>query len=150
MSLCGSGRDRSENVSQAFADAYEIGLPRLTGFLFKRGLNSDTARELAQAAWVKAWEHIPELRNLESLRSWTTAIAINLMHDTLKRRNRWQSLEKVSPAFQPSLLATIATEQILTMCTESAMALLTRHYVDGHSIREIAREEGCSELATRL
>jgi len=149
MYLCASGRDHSQCVTQAFADAYEIGLPTLTRFLLKRGLNSDTARELAQAAWVKAWEHIPELRNLESLRWWTTAIAINLMHDAVKRRNRWQSLEKVSPAFQPSLLATIATEQILSMCTETERALLRRYYVDGQSMREIASEEGCSELATR-
>lgn len=148
MSLCVSAAD--ERLTKVFADAYELGLPVLTSFLLKRGMNSDTARELAQAAWVKAWEHIPELRNIEFLRSWTTSIAINLMRDTLNRRNRWESIEKVSPLFHPSTAAAIDVEHILSVCTESERRLLTRHYLQGHSMREIARQEGCSELGARL
>jgi RNA polymerase sigma factor (sigma-70 family) len=134
---------------QEFAEAYRIGFPMTARLLMKKGLTPDLAVEISQTAWMKAWEHLAQLRNRDSLLPWVRCIALNHLRTFVKRSIRWETLENVA-AFHPAVTARVESERILECCNEKQRTLLARYYLEGLSVRDIAEQDGCSELAIRL
>lgn len=50
--------------------------------------NAEDARELTQAAWVKAWQRLPEYKREAKFYTWMYRIAVNTALDFLRRRKR--------------------------------------------------------------
>jgi RNA polymerase sigma factor (sigma-70 family) len=134
---------------EEFAEAYRVGFPVTARLLMKKGLTSDLAVEISQTAWMKAWEHLAQLRNRDSLLPWVRCIALNHLRTFVNRSIKWETLENVA-AVHPAVTARVESERILERCNEKQRTLLTRYYLEGLTTGDIAKQDGCSELAIRL
>ena len=59
--------------------------------------NEEEAIDLAQEAWVKAWQRLKQFQGASSFATWMTRIVINLCLDQLRRqkRTRAESIEQL-------------------------------------------------------
>ncbi len=63
---------------EGYGQAYQKGFSLTVRFLLSRGVQRDAADEAAQAAWVKGWERLEQLRNESSVTTWVNTIALNV------------------------------------------------------------------------
>jgi DNA-directed RNA polymerase specialized sigma24 family protein len=54
-------------------------------FLESRGSARDSAEEIAQAAWVRGWERIEQLRDVAMVFTWVNTIALNIFRSDCRR-----------------------------------------------------------------
>lgn len=134
---------------EEYGSAYQGGFPLTVRFLISRGLSYDSALDTAQAAWLKGWEHLTQLRDPSLVLTWTNSIAINIHRSFLRREPQTQSLpELVAP---PRMnLAAIDAGRILEACRPSDRAVLEGHYIEGYKVQEIAARHGWTETAVRI
>jgi RNA polymerase sigma factor (sigma-70 family) len=136
-------------TTEEYGSAYKKGYIRTVRFLVKRGLSWDCAQETAQAAWVKGWEKVSQLRNSKMVMTWTNTIALNLYRSSLRREPFLQELPDL-PAPCETNLAAIDVQRLLKTCKDGDRLVLQRHYLEGYKAREIACALGWSETAVRL
>jgi hypothetical protein len=84
-----------------YGQAYQRGYDSTVRFLRKRGVARDLVSDVAQAAWVKGWERLSQLRNETMITTWVNAIAINVYRSipvllTLSYRSRKHGSQKGS------------------------------------------------------
>lgn len=118
-------------------------------FLVSRGAGRDTAEEIAQAAWVKGWERIEQLRDTSMVLTWLNTIALNILRSNCRRQPFLQILFDVAGAPKTNL-AGIDLRRILKTVKLSDRVILQRFYVEGFKVREIAKQEGCTETALKI
>lgn len=136
-------------TTQEFGAAYEKGFTLTIRFLCSRGLSREAARETAQAAWVRGWERINQLRDVKMLFTWMNTIALNLYRSSLRREPFLQGLPEVI-AKSKTNLAVIDLNRVLKTCKKNDRMVLQRHYLEGYQVREIAQDNGWSETAVRI
>jgi RNA polymerase sigma factor (sigma-70 family) len=83
------------NREKIFGESYVKGFRRTEAVLRRRGANPDVAQELAQAAWAKAWQCLPQVRDERRILQFVNTIAIRLFLDELARSRR---LTELTPA----------------------------------------------------
>jgi RNA polymerase sigma factor (sigma-70 family) len=117
--------------------------------LITRGSSCDGAQETAQAAWVRGWERLGQLRDPDMAVTWINTIALNMYRTNLRREPFSQELpdEPTPPAIN---LAAIDVQRILKFCSKKDRLVLQRRYLEGHEVREIAQAHGWSETAVRI
>ena len=81
--LIEQAQDGSED---AFGDIVRMFLPNIYSFL-ARMTDSETAEDLTQETFLKAWKHIRGFDAEKSLRPWLLAIARNTAYDHLRKRH---------------------------------------------------------------
>ena len=134
---------------EEYGQAYQKGFNLTVRFLLSRGLAYDTAHESAQAAWVRGWERIGQLRNPSMVLTWMNSIALNVHRSCLRREPLLQTLPEL-PA-QPNInLAAIDVPRILESCRSSDRIVLQRHYLEGLKVGEIAQQQGWTNTAVRI
>lgn len=133
--------------ADAFAEAYERGLSTTERFLISRGCHPDTAEELAQAAWVKGWQHLEQLRQPSLLTNWVNSIALNLRR-SIGRMPIMLPLEDtcVSTCRVPN----VDLERALASLTETERRWLEGFHMEGRAIRDLASNDRRSEGALRI
>jgi len=131
-----------------FGRAYLLGFKPTVRFLASRGVPVDAAEETAQAAWVKGWESIDQLRNEGVVRTWVNTIALHMYRRAVRHESRKQPLLDQTPCAGLDV-AKIDVASVLDACSASERALLT-HQLHGLTTGEIAREVGASETAVRI
>ena len=136
-------------TTETYGASYVKGFPSTVRFLISRGLCSDAAEETAQAAWVKGWEHLSQLRNDTMVVTWVNTIALNAYRRVMRRPPLLQMLPEVAEAPQVNLAA-IDVDRILQSCKPKDRLVLQQRYLDGSKIGEIAQEHGWSETAVRI
>jgi RNA polymerase sigma factor (sigma-70 family) len=134
---------------EEYGSAYQGGFPLTVRFLISRGLSYDSALDTAQAAWLKGWEHLAQLRDPSLVLTWTNSIAINIHRSYLRREPQTQTLpELVAP---PRMnVASIDANRILKECRPNDRAVLEGHYIEGYKVQEIAARHGWTETAVRI
>ena len=129
--------------------AYQKGYGLTVRFLVSRGLAWDTAQETAQAAWVRGWERLGQLRDPRMVLTWMNSIALNIHRCFLRREPLLHALPEI--AAPPKIdLAAIDIKRILQCCTKKDRVVLQRHYLEGFKVREIASAHGWTETAVRI
>jgi len=118
-------------------------------FLVSRGLTYDSAQETAQAAWVKGWERLGQLRDSKMILTWMNSIALNLHRSFVRREPFLQTLPEL-PTPPRINLAAIDVRRILGTCKKNERLVLQRHYLEGYKVQEIARAHGWTETAVRI
>jgi len=115
--------------------------------------DQDLARDAAQAAWIKAWQGLPALRNPERLRPWLLSIAANEARQIVRSRRRRPVVqidavlvEPSSAGPSPDRVDLIAALGSLTPADRSLLAL---RYVAGIETEAIARATGRTASGTR-
>ena len=133
---------------EAYGNAYQKGFNLTTRFLISRGVPRDLARDVAQAAWVKGWERLAQLRNESMVVTWVNAIALNVHRSVLRSEKGSQSLPEFYSRVELNLAA-IDIQKILRFCAPRDRALLELQ-MQGDTAEEIARKQGVTETAIRI
>jgi DNA-directed RNA polymerase specialized sigma24 family protein len=137
-------------TSSDFGNAYVHGFPRTVRFLVARGAIRDHASEAAQAAWARAWEYLPQLRDDRLLLTWINSIAINVYRRSRQKESHFAPLLDVfAPGTPDSNLASIDLGRALRVCRAKERALLMQ-YMQGFTAEDLARDWGVSYTAIRL
>lgn len=135
-------------TKERYGQAYQGGFELTTRFLISRGVPMDLARDVAQAAWVKGWERLDQLRNESMVVTWVNTIAINVHRSVLRREKAYQALPETYGHTEINLAA-IDLARILKFCCPRDRALLELQ-MRGETAEEIARTEGATETAIRI
>jgi RNA polymerase sigma factor (sigma-70 family) len=134
---------------EEYGAAYQKGFNLTVRFLVSRGLAYDAAQETAQAAWVKGWERLSQLRDPSMVLTWMNSIALNIHRSYIRREPLLQALPELST--QPKInLAAIDVRRILKTCKHNDRMVLQRHYLEGFKVQEIAQQQGWTETAVRI
>jgi len=136
-------------TTEDFGKAYQRGYNLTVRFLVSRGLPYDAAQETAQAAWVKGWERIGQLRDQSMVLTWMNSIALNIHRSYVRREPLFQVLPELSTPPKVNLAA-IDVRRILKTCKHNDRVVLQRHYLEGFKVQEIAEEHGWTETAVRI
>jgi len=134
---------------EEYGSAYQRGYGLTVRFLVSRGLTYDSAQETAQAAWVKGWERLGQLRDTKMILTWMNSIALNLHRSYVRREPFLQTLPEL-PTPPRINLAAIDVRRILDTCKKNERLVLKRHYLEGYKVQEIARAHGWTETAVRI
>lgn len=129
--------------------AYQKGFNLTVRFLVSRGLPYDAAQETAQAAWVKGWERLGQLRDSSMVLTWMNSIALNIHRSFIRREPLLQALPELSTSPKVNLAA-IDVRRILKSCKHNDRIVLQRHYLEGFKVQEIAEQQGWTETAVRI
>jgi len=136
-------------TTEEYGCAYKQNYVRTVRLLVARGLSFDSAQEAAQAAWVRGWERLGQLRDSRMVTTWINTIALNMLRSSLRREPFLRELPEV--LIPPTVnLEAIDVQRILKFCKKNDRLVLERRYLDGHDVHEIARAHGWSETAVRL
>ena len=134
---------------EAYARAYQDGLPLTLRFLLSRGVTRDTAEEISQAAWMRGWERLGQLRSDELISTWVNTIALNLYRRAIRQERRLQGLKEPLYAKSTVNWAAIELRRILRFCRLPDRQLLEAQMV-GQTAEEIAQDQGVSQTAIRI
>ena len=133
-----------------FASAYCQSFKLTVRFLISRGVPADAAEETAQAAWVRGWERLYQLRDESLLLTWANSIAINLYRTRASQEKKHVPLVSEGPLTQTTNTDAMDARKILSLCRRPDRRLLASYYLDGRRTEEIADGEGLSETAIRI
>ena len=138
-------------TAEQFGVAYEKGLEYTIRFLSARGLGYDASQETAQAAWVRGWERVDQLRNPELVIPWVNSIAMNLYRSSLRGQPALLQVDEVSlPEPAKINVSAVDVRRLLSLCKPSERAILVQRHLHGFAIVEIAKHHGCSKTAARI
>jgi len=107
------------------------------------------ARDVAQEAFIAAWQQLPRLRDADAFAPWLRRICVNRCRNWLRssnRRGRWASLEAAEAAnlpdmgrdFRGAVEARTVLEPAFDALSADQRAVLALHYSMGYSIAETA------------
>jgi RNA polymerase sigma factor (sigma-70 family) len=137
-------------TAEAYGQAYLRGFHVTVRVMLSRGLDFDKASEVAQAAWVRGWERLAQLRDEGMVGTWVNSIALNVYRTMIRREPvNEQLLHEHERATVEIDLAAIDIARVLTLCRPSDRRLLEQ-CISGVTTAEIAGEQGVSETAIRL
>jgi RNA polymerase sigma factor (sigma-70 family) len=134
---------------EGYGEAYKKGFELTVRFLLSRGAWRDHASEVAQAAWVRGWERLDQLRNEGLVLTWVNTIALNLHRGLLRREPLNQILPEVIDWTEGVNLAAIDVAQVFRLCRPQERDLLEQ-YMHGATTAEIAQRYGVSATAVRI
>lgn len=132
---------------RAFARLVDRHLDAMHAFLARRCPRWSLVEEVAQEAFVRAWEHGGRFQGGSSLRTWLFGIARNVLSERLRAEPRRQVALDLLLA-QPALDSAGEGDdgrrlQALRGCLETvpprARALLQARYQDERALNELAR-----------
>ncbi len=128
--------------------AYQAGFDRTVRFLMSRGARADKAQEAAQAAWVRGWERLGQLRNDNLVLTWVNSIALNCYRASLRREGLMQPLSE-QPACSTIDVGAIDVARVLQFCRPRQRRLLEQQ-AEGATAAEMARDHGVTPTAIRI
>ncbi len=134
---------------EEYGRRFEESHGRTASLLMSKGVPEEEARDIAQAAWVKGWEHLDQLRDPCKTLVWVNSIAMNRYRSSYRQQLRHQEL--IELPVEPRInLAAIDIERMLQRCRSCDQEILRKRYLQDEPIGEIADELGCSQTAVRL
>ncbi len=148
-----------EDRDQAFELLYNAYRGRIFTFLLRLAGSGETADDLVQETFVKAYRALAGVPDEQRLLPWLYRIANNTAIDHVRRRRRFTWLPWVAvsgTSDEPSaadaqaatsLRADLA-EVLRTLPPQNAAALLL-HALEGYTYEEIAKIQGCTMAAAR-
>lgn len=134
---------------RAFESLYRRHVRRVFGVIWRLvGGVEARAEELAQDAFVRAWQALPGFRHDSAFGTWLHRLAVNTALMDLRRRAGAEALEtgddvlefQAAPAARRDLGMDL--EKLVAGLPPRARAVLVLHDVEGWKHEEIARELG--------
>jgi RNA polymerase sigma-70 factor (ECF subfamily) len=140
---------RSEADFLALYDRHADGLHRFAARL--AGRPGDEPADIAQEAWVRAVERLPEFRWRSSLRTWLCGFVLNRWREVRRTGERDRKIvalaaSEARPPEPPADRALVlALERALAGLADGYREVLLLHDVEGYTHEEIARLFGIAE-----
>ncbi|HEY2956355.1 MAG TPA: RNA polymerase sigma factor [Candidatus Eisenbacteria bacterium] len=137
--VSGSGDER------AFRELYRRHTPALYQLVLRMlgGMTAD-AEDVVQETWIRAVRQLTKFRWESSLRTWVSAIGLNLARETLRRRARTRTEEldkrlelRVAPVRDGER---IDLERAIARLPNGYRTVLVLHDVEGYTHEEISRQ----------
>jgi RNA polymerase sigma factor (sigma-70 family) len=136
-------------TSEMYAVSYQEGLGRTIRFLISRGVCRDSAPDFAQAAWLRGWERLNQLRDESLLVTWINTIALNCYRRSLRSEHlQYHVLDSINSNTSLNLAA-IDISRILQSCRPPDRMLLEAQMA-GATAAEIGKQQGVSQTAIRI
>ena len=136
----------------AFEDLIAIMERPLLYFATSLTGNPDSALDVLQEVWIRAFRGIRKLKDPGSLRSWLYSITHGIAVDRIRKNYSREQAEKVQfedfqEAEEPSFAAedAAAIHQALSEIGLKHREVLVLHFLEDLSMAEIAKVVGCSE-----
>ncbi|MGA2674226.1 MAG: RNA polymerase sigma factor [Terracidiphilus sp.] len=114
--------------------------------------NRDTALDVLQEVWIRAFRGMRKLKDPGSLRPWLYSIAHGIAVDRIRKNYSWEQAEKVDledfqEAEEPSFAEedAAAIHQALSEIGLKHREVLVLHFLEDLPVAEIATVVGCSE-----
>ncbi len=133
-----------------YAQAYNEGFKKTVRFLAANGASPEVAEEVAQAAWVRGWERIEQLRHVQALTFWINSIAKNFLRNSFRRKQNSLELLETTLVTNPLESEGLDVQKIFADCSETERQLLERYYLEGFTSHELSREFGLSAVGVRV
>ncbi len=136
--------DRIERLVNAYADdLYRICLFRLQ--------SAPDAEDAVQDTFLKLIEKRPVFRSEEHEKAWLIRVALNVCADRFRERARHPQAELTETlAALPEDPALRDLAEALLTLPEAYRTVLTLHYAEGYTTKEIARAIGKSASAVKM
>ena len=143
-------RARGGDVS-AFEGVYRMHSAQVLAVCLRLAGDRREAEELAQDAWVRAWERLGSFRGDSTFGTWMHRLTVNLLLDRKRSDARWKrrlvSIEdhgqaEARPAVTAPAGARLDLERAVATLPEGARLVFLLHEVDGYKHREIADRLG--------
>ena len=112
------------------------------GLCYHRCGNFETARDLAQDTFVRAYQHLGQLGDPASFSGWLRRIAERICIDWRRGQHEVQPLaeavDQASPSIDDTVALRVTVERALASLPEAQRLAVTLFHIDGYSYREIA------------
>jgi RNA polymerase sigma-70 factor, ECF subfamily len=156
--LAAAARKGDEGAFGELVRRHQVGVRRCAARILA---DSEEARDIAQVAFVRAWENLPRYDPTWSFSTWLYRIATNLAIDVLRSRDSRDRTHKaqlrlVGDTVAPDAPSRVAEGEVqrifgelserLTPAQRTAFVL---REVEGRETVEVARVMGCSEATVR-
>jgi len=136
---------------EEYADAFRTGYRLTLRFLLSRGAAFHVAEEITQAAWAKGWEYRGQLQNPSRVAVWVNSIAKNMLLNQYGSRKNLEALsEAAAVSGRNGTHEAAEVGSVLRKCKPHDRDLLRRHYLEGFTTAEIAREIGVAPATIRV
>jgi DNA-directed RNA polymerase specialized sigma24 family protein len=135
-------------TQEGYGQAYRTGYSRTVRLLRSRGASQDTAEDVAQAAWLRGWQKLEQLRDEGVVVSWVNGIAINYHRRGSQDQARYQALPDLCGRVGIDL-APLDAAKILDLCRPRERMLFEQQ-LGGLTTEEIAKKHGVSPTAIRI
>lgn len=133
-----------------YARAYQDGFAKTVRFLASTGAPLELAEEVAQAAWVRGWERLSQLRHVQALTFWINSIAKNLLRSSFRKQQMSTELLETTLVSNPLESEPIDAHRMFAGCSDSEKALLHLYYVEGFTSQELSSTFGLSAVGVRV
>jgi RNA polymerase sigma-70 factor (ECF subfamily) len=146
-------RAASEDAFAAFFWQHER---RIFGYLWRMTGDEQSAHDLAQETFLRAWRHFAELRDAAHAGPWLVRVASNLALSHLRRRNERPSLAPLDEndvgASDPGrgVAERDAVRRALAALTPKQRGALILHEVYGLSCDEVGQALGMTRDAVKM
>lgn len=143
-------RARAGDVG-AFERVYRLHADRVFAVCVRFAGDRREAEELAQDAWVRAWERLDGFRGDASFGTWMHRLTVNLVLDRRRADARWRRRlvpleaehgERSEATNAPPPGARLDLERAMGALPEGARLVFLLHEVEGYKHREIAERLG--------
>jgi DNA-directed RNA polymerase specialized sigma24 family protein len=135
-------------TQEAYGQAYCNGFRKTVGLLRSRGASSDSAEDVAQAAWLKGWQKREQLRDDRLVVTWVNTIALNYHRRGIKNEARYEALPELRGNIGIDM-APLEANRILKVCRPLERRLFEQQ-LSGLTTKEIASKLGVSETSIRI
>jgi RNA polymerase sigma factor (sigma-70 family) len=139
---------KHSDFRSGYTSAFHAGYRRTFLALLRRCHRYELAEDIAQAAWLRAFERWEQCRSSDAV-SWVIGIARHMLIDEIRRSSRFCAFEPEHD--RPSAMAVdpsaIDAERILNKSSRRQCQLLRTVYIEERSTAAIARELGISNAA---
>lgn len=135
----------SSGNERAFRTLYRRYTPMLYPFVLRvLGGSVADAEDVVQETWVRAVKQLGKFRWESSLRTWLTAIALNLSREVLRKRGRDRTEELMpdhAPPARPGREAErLDLESAIARLPAGYRTVLVLHDIEGFTHEEISRQ----------
>jgi RNA polymerase sigma-70 factor, ECF subfamily len=140
--------------ARAFEGLYRRLGGRVYGVCLRMAGDPGRAEELAQEAWVKAWERLESFRGESRFSTWLHRLTVNVILDGRRRDGRWRErfeslddgpVENGSPAPHPPPGLRMDLERAVATLPQGARTVFVLYDVEGYQHKEIAERLGVAE-----
>jgi RNA polymerase sigma-70 factor (ECF subfamily) len=134
--------------TDVFKQLFDTNVRRIYAFCLRMAMNRETAEEITQDVFVKAWEKLHTFRGESKFTSWLHSIAVNefLMRKRSEKRflqkfmttdNIYQ-FDKHADGSESHYHTNIDLEKAISVLPEQAKAVFVLHDIEGYQHKEIA------------
>lgn len=131
-----------------FESAYVKSFSKTVKFIRSLGASYETAEEIAQAAWARGWQCRHQLIQRQFLVTWVNAIARNYYREFIGKANLLSELSDYGKA--SDIPKVLEVDSIVNRCSPLERNLLEKHYLEGYSSKEIAKQSNTNAITVRI